>query len=73
MLSYSVEIWVLTKKDKRRVQAAEIRILSSIEGKTRRDRIRNIEIRERLDIRPLQEYIKNKRGYSGSDLLSEWH
>ena len=60
-LSYSADTWVLTKRNKSRMQAAEMRILRSIKGKIRRDRIRNTEIRERLAIRPLQEYIEQKR------------
>ena len=60
ILSYSAKTLVLIKKDKSRVQAAEMRILRSIEGKTRRDRIRNTEIRERLGIRSLQEYIEQQ-------------
>ena len=50
-----------TKKDKILVQAAEMRILRSIDAKTRRVRIRNTEIREQRGTRPLQEYIEQKR------------
>ena len=57
-LSYSADTWVLTKRNKSSVQTAKMR---SIHGKTRWDRIRNTEIRERLAIRPLQEYIEQKR------------
>ena len=42
--------------NKEGVQATEIRILRSIKGKTRQDRIKNTEIKERFGIRPLQEY-----------------
>jgi hypothetical protein len=40
------------------IQACEMRFLRRIEGKTRRDRIRNKIIRETVGVQPIQEYIE---------------
>ena len=50
VLCYGHESWTLTKRTRSRVEAAEMRVLRLIEGVTRRDRIRNTEVRERLEV-----------------------
>jgi hypothetical protein len=56
ILSYGSESWVISKKDKDKIQAAEMRFLRRVKGCTRVDRIRNIDIRAELNI-----YIINNR------------
>uniref|UniRef100_A0A8D8VZC5 Uncharacterized protein n=1 Tax=Cacopsylla melanoneura TaxID=428564 RepID=A0A8D8VZC5_9HEMI len=57
-LTYSAESWTLTSKHKSRLQAAEMRYLRRVEGKTRRDKIRNTIIRSSLNIEPMQTFIQ---------------
>ena len=54
-LCYGSESWTLTQKTRSKVAAAEMRVLRLIEGVTRRDRLRNVDIRERLELRQLQQ------------------
>jgi hypothetical protein len=49
-LSYGSESWVIWKKDKDKIQAAEMRFLRRVKGCTRADRIRNVDIRAELYI-----------------------
>ena len=43
------------------IQACEMRFLRKIEGKTRRDRIRNKIIRETVGVQPIQEYVERSQ------------
>jgi hypothetical protein len=43
------------------IQASEMRFLRKIEGKTRRDRIRNEIIRETVGVQPIQEYVERSQ------------
>ena len=47
-LSYRAESWVLTEREKQRVQAVEIRVLRKIAGVSKIDHMRNEVIREQL-------------------------
>src|SRR5699024_7990194 len=49
-LTYGLETWILTEETRSRVQVAEMR---KVVGVTRRDRIRNSQIREELGVSPL--------------------
>ena len=60
-LTYASETWTLIKKDKSRIQAAEMRFLRSIVQKTRQDKIRNEEMRNRLKIEKLQDILDGNR------------
>ena len=53
ILLYGAEVWSLTSKTESSLQAAEMRVLRTIVGVTRRDRIRNATIREKLGAIPL--------------------
>ncbi|KAI5754287.1 hypothetical protein M8J77_007444 [Diaphorina citri] len=57
-LTYSAESWTLTSKHKSRLQATEMKYLRRVEGKTRKDRIRNTSIRSSLNIDPMQTFIQ---------------
>jgi len=61
ILLYGSENWSLTTKTESKLQAAEMRMLRLIKGVTRRDRIRNVNIREELQIRPLLEEIERNK------------
>ena len=47
-LLYGSEIWTVQKWHASRSQATEMRYLRRVEGVTKLDRVRNIDIRERL-------------------------
>ncbi|KAI5715485.1 hypothetical protein M8J77_016861 [Diaphorina citri] len=61
ILTYGCETWTIRKKDNTRMQAAEMKFLRSMVGKTRRDRIRNIDIRKMVDIESLEEKMRERR------------
>ena len=61
ILLYGSEAWSLTTKTKSRLQAAEMRVLRLIKGVTRRDRLRNISIREDLKVTPLLDEVENTK------------
>ncbi|KAI5725714.1 hypothetical protein M8J77_019224 [Diaphorina citri] len=61
ILTYGSETWTVRKKEESRIQAAEMKFLRSILGKTRRDRIRNDEIRRTIGVEKLQERIEHQR------------
>ena len=60
ILTYGCEIWALTTKTESRIQPAEMRVLRLIRGVSRRDRVRNVKIREDLGVTPLLQFIKKK-------------
>lgn len=60
-LTYGSESWVLTKRNKSRIKAAEMRFLRKIQGITREDRIRNSVIVEELKIKPIEKIIEERQ------------
>ena len=58
-LLYGTEIWVTTKRDMARLEAAEMRCLRSVKGYTRLDKIRSEVIRKELKISGIQD-VKSK-------------
>src|SRR6218665_1153638 len=61
-LLYNAETWTMKEKQKQRLRVFEIACLRKIEGVMRRDRIRNEEIFNRLNIRiGIIDRIRNKR------------
>jgi hypothetical protein len=59
ILMYGAETWI--KADINRITAAEKRLLRSIEGKTKRDRIRNEKFIENLKLNNLEDKLPNNR------------
>ncbi len=57
ILIHGSESWVLTAADRSRIQAAEMRPIRAMVGKTRRDRVRNIEVREEVGVCPILNRI----------------
>lgn len=60
-LTYGAESWTMIDKHKSMVTAAEMKYLRKVQGKTRRDRVRNKSIRDELDLRPLVDEIEEKQ------------
>ncbi|KAF7656129.1 hypothetical protein LDENG_00046000, partial [Lucifuga dentata] len=50
ILTYGHELWVMTKRTRSRIQAAEMRFLCRVSGITLRDRVRSSDIREGLGV-----------------------
>lgn len=61
ILLYGSEVWSLTTKTQSKLQAAEMRVLRTIKGVTRRDKIRNTTIREELRVTSLMEEIERTK------------
>ena len=61
VLLYGSETWVLTQKLKSKIQATEMRVLRLIHGVTRRDRIRNENIRKSLSVEPVLTIIERNQ------------
>lgn len=61
ILTYGCETWVLSEREKSKVGAAEMKYLRRVKGVTRRDRIRNDDIRAELNIKSVQEYIEQRQ------------
>lgn len=61
IITYGAETWVMKAREESRLQAAEMRFLRSMIGKTRRDRVRNVDVRKRIDVERLQERAERTR------------
>jgi hypothetical protein len=61
VLSYGSESWVISKKDKDKIQAAEMRFLRRVKGCTRADRIRNVDIRAKLNIYNINNRLEENK------------
>ena len=60
-LLYGAESWPITRKIESQIVATEMRYLRKITNKTRKDRERNTNIREQLNIKPITQIIENKQ------------
>ncbi len=61
ILIYDNDSWTLNSQEKSRIQAADMRVLRTIRGVTRRDRMRNERIRWELSERPILETVGEGR------------
>ena len=59
VLLYGSVTWVTTKRDMTRLEAAEMRLLRSVKGYTRLDKIRSEVTRKELEISGIQD-VKSK-------------
>ena len=59
-LTYGSESWVIDTKTESRITASEMRYLRKVKGVTKRERIRNKNIREELKVKPLNKYIETR-------------
>ncbi len=58
ILTYGSKCWAMTTSDRSRIQAAEMRHLITMLSKTRRDKIRNENIRESVGVCPMINKIE---------------
>jgi hypothetical protein len=58
---YGAECWPSKRRHVQQLSVAEMHILRWIYGNTRRDRIRNDDIRERLGVTPVEENLVQHR------------
>ena len=61
IMLYGCDAWVLTTKLRSKIQAAEMRVLRLIMGTTRRDKIRNDVIREKLQVESVLNYVEKRQ------------
>jgi hypothetical protein len=54
---YGAECWPTKRRHVQQLSVAEMRMLRWICGNTRRDRVRNDDIRERLEVAPVEEKL----------------
>jgi len=61
ILTFGCETWTLTKKEKNRIQAVEMKYLRRVRGLTVIDKVRNRKIRDELDIEPISDFIEKRQ------------
>ena len=54
---YGAECWPTQKRHVQQISVAEMRMLHWICGNTRRDRVQNEDIRDRLGVAPIEEKL----------------
>ncbi len=59
-MTYGSECWAVKKKDEKKQNSAEMRILGWARGKTRVDHIRNEDIRKEAHVKPVESFLENK-------------
>ena len=60
-LMYGCETWSLSKQQQSRVQATQMNALRRIEGVCRLDRVRNVDIREKLQQEGVLDMVKSRQ------------
>ena len=60
-LTYGSECWAMKVTNKRKIATTEMRMLRGILGVSRRDRMRNEEIRRILHLSPIDEVMRSDR------------
>jgi hypothetical protein len=58
---YGAECWPTKRRHVQQLSVTEMRMLRWIYGNTRRDRVRNDDIRERLGVAPVEEKLVQYR------------
>ena len=60
-LCYECQTWTLSKRNERMITSCEMKCLRKAASKTRRDRIRNEEIRRIVGVKPVMDHIDKQR------------
>jgi hypothetical protein len=60
-LMYGTETWAIKKAEERKMQTTEMRMLRWMIGKTRKDRVRNEEVRKMVKVADIAEKMREKR------------
>lgn len=60
-LTYGCESWVLSDRQKSKLQATEMKFLRRVENITKLDRIKNEDIRDRLQVTPVLKSIESQQ------------
>ena len=60
-LMYGCETWCLSKQQQSRVQATQMNVLRRIEGVSRLDRVRNVDIRDKLHQASVLDMVKTRQ------------
>ena len=68
VLLFGSETWVQNKRDKMKIQSAEMKFLRNVAGYKRTDRKRNAEIRQELKVKELNLEITEYRNKWSSHL-----
>ena len=58
IVTYGSESWTLITATKSKIQVAEMQVLRLIKGVTRRNRLRNKDIRKELDVKSILQHIE---------------
>lgn len=61
VLTFGCESWVLTERQKSKIQATEMKYLRRVRGVTKMDKMRNVDIRKDLEIQPILDYIEERQ------------
>ena len=61
VLTYGCEMWVLSKSQKIKIQTAEMKYLRRVVGVTRKNRVRNTQIREYLEMKSILDFIEQRQ------------
>jgi hypothetical protein len=61
VILYGAETWAIKEEHVKKLEVAEMRCLRAIRGVTRRERMRNIDIRQELKVTELREKIRESR------------
>ena len=67
---YGAECWPTKRRHVQQINVAEMRMLRWICGHTRRDRVQNDDIRDRLGVAPIEEKLVQHR-LDGLDMFNE--
>ena len=60
-MTYGGECWAIRKCEHNQMNTTEMKMLRWIQGKTRKEHIRNVTIREKAHIKPINPFLMNKR------------
>ena len=60
-LTYGCEAWTLQTRHRGRVEAMQMRVMRRIEGVTRLDRIRNVDLRDRMKQEGVLDLVKRRQ------------